>query len=263
MDGEMRIKTNCAIESGIGCSSAWYLTKAFKELGHELVTGYEADLVVEIDGMPHVGRLDGAKYFFWDTDSFIHDPLPNAARTYDKMFIAGAPEDLGKYPPGTVFLPHAHDPEFHKPHNVEKEFDVVMIGSMTNIYTERMSWVNKLRERFTVLEETKNPGHDYAKALSMGKLIFNRSLGEQNIPMRFFEGMAIGCLVHNDTGNLDNLALPFKHYIPYTTTENLMARVEYFLGHDDEREAIAKAANKHALNNHTYKHRAEEMLSYV
>ncbi len=259
----MRIKTNCAIESGIGCSSAWYLTKAFKELGHELVTGYEADLVVEIDGMPHVGKLEGAKYFFWDTDSFIHDPLPNAARTYDKMFIAGAPEDLGKYPPGTVFLPHAHDPEFHKPHNVKKEFDIVMIGCMSNIYEERMRLVNSLRQRFTVLEETRDPGHDYAKALSIGKLIFNRSLGEQNIPMRFFEGMAIGTLLHNDTGNLDEFATPHVNFIPYKDERDMLIQAEYYLSHDDEREEIARASREHALNNHTYKHRAEEMLSYV
>jgi hypothetical protein len=263
MDGAMRIKTNCAIESGIGASSAWYLTKAFSELGHELVGGYEADLVVEIDGMPHVGRLDGAKYFFWDTDSFLHDPLPNAGETYDKIFIAGCPEDLVKYPPGTVFLPHAHDPEFHKPYDEKKEFDLVMIGSMTNIYEERKNLVNKLRQRFTVLEETAEPGEDYSRKMSRGKLIFNRSLGEQNIPMRFFEGMAIGTLLHNDTGNLEEFATPHTHFIPYRDERDMLMQAEYYLNHDDEREEIARAAREYVLSKHTYKHRAEEMLSYV
>lgn len=258
----MRIKTNCSLDAGIGCSSSWYLTKAFSELGHDIVTE-NADLVVEIDGMPHVGKQEGAKYFFWDTDSFLHDPLKTAQDTYDKMFIAGAPEDLAKYPPGTVFLPHAFDPEFHKPHDEEKEFDIVMIGSMTNIYSERMRLVNSLRQRFTVLEETRNPGHEYAKALSRGKLIFNRSLGEQNIPMRFFEGMAIGTLLHNDTGNLDEFATPHVHFIPYRDERDMLIQAEYYLSHDDEREEIARASREHALSKHTYKHRAEEMLSYV
>lgn len=257
----MRIKTNCSLDSGIGCSSAWYLTKAFKELGHELVTGYEADIVINIDGMPRIDRLPDAKYFLWDTDSFLHGLA--AQDTYDKIFIAGAPEDLVKYPPGTVYLPHAFDPGFHNPHDEEKEFDIVMIGSMTNIYTERMRLINSLRQRFTVLEETRDPGHEYAKALSRGKLIFNRSLGEQNIPMRFFEGMAIGTLLHNDTGNLDEFATPHVHFIPYKDERDMLIQAEYYLNHDDEREEIARASREHALSNHTYKHRAEEMLSYV
>ncbi len=257
----MRIKTNCSIDAGPGGSSAWYLTKAFKELGHELVTGYEADLVINIDGMPHVDRLPGAKYFFWDCDSFMHEPNESTL-AFDKVFIGGCPEDLEKYPKGTVFIPHAFDPEIHKPHDVDQVFDVVMVGRKDSTYAKRNRTVDILKEHFTVYHEQAPFGEEYAKAMSMGKLIFNQSLGEKNIPMRFFEGMAIGVLLENYNDNLDGLADKDQHYIPYTD-ETLVELVRYYLKFDDERERIRSKARKHALKYHTYKHRAKEILSYV
>lgn len=259
----MKIKTNCSLQTGIGGSSAWYLTKAFQELGHDIVDGYEADLVINIDGHPHIDRLPGAKYFFWDTDSFMHDPQPDAGTFYDQIFIAGCSEDLQKYPDGTVFLPHAFDPEFHKPHEVEKEFDLVMIGRKDDTYINRNEAVRVLGEHFTILHEEVPPGHEYAKAMSKGTLIFNQSLGERNIPMRFFEGMAIGCLLENYNTNLDPLATAREHYIPYTSIEDLILQVDRYLSNPSLIIGIIKAAQAHALENHTYQHRAREILKYV
>lgn len=255
----MRVKTNCSIDEGPDKSSAWYITKAIKELGHEIVTGYEADLVLNIDGMPHVDRLPGAKYFFWDCDSFMHEPLKEK---FDMLFIGGSPEDLDRYPKGTIYLPHAFDPEFHKPHDVKKEFDLVMIGRKDNVYSKRNDLVEKLKEHFTVYYEQAPFGHEYARAMSRGKLILNTTLGEKNIPIRFFEGMAIGCLLENYNDNLDSIAIEGIHYIGYTN-KNIIDKIKYYLSHEDERDKIATNARKHALKYHTYQHRAKEILKCV
>lgn len=256
----MRVKTNCSINEGPGGSSAWYITKAIKELGHELVTGYEADLVLNIDGMPLIDSLPGAKYFFWDCDSFLHGPPETQ---YDKLFIGGCPEDLERYPKGTVYIPHAFDEEIHKPHNVKKEFDIVMIGNTdNNLYYKRNEAVKELAKHFSVYHTQIEFGEPYAEAMSKGKLIFNMSLGEKNIPMRFFEGMAIGALMQNYNSNLDSLARKNLHYIPYKD-DDLIIKARAFLEYDEEREALARRAREHALKYHTYKHRAKEILSYV
>lgn len=257
----MRVKTNCSIDAGPSGSSAWYMTKAIQDLGHELVDGYEADLVLNIDGMPHVDRLEGAKYFFWDTDSFMHDPNETTL-AFDKVFIAGAPEDLAKYPKGTVFVPHAVDLEYHYPRTDKKEVDIVMIGNMGSMYYERNKLVKNLSEHFTVYQDTAEPGDDYANKMSLGKLILNRTLGERNIPMRFFEGMAIGTLLENYNDNLDEFATEGLHYIGYTD-ENIVDKVKYYLAHDEERENIAKEGRSHVILNHTYQDRAKVILSYV
>lgn len=259
----MKIKTNCSLTEGPGGSSAWYLTKAFSDLGYEIVDGYEADLVVNIDGMRLIDSLPGAKYFFWDCDSFLHGP-DEKTKEYDQVFIGGSPEDLERYPEGTVYLPHAFDDEIHKPHDVEKEFDIVMIGNTdNNLYRKRNDAVKELARHFKVYHDQIEFGHPYAEAMSRGKLIFNMTLGEKNIPIRFFEGMAIGALLENYNDNLDDLATEGKHYIGYISNEDLIDKVKYYLNHNDERDALAKRARKHALKHHTYKHRAMEMLKYV
>lgn len=257
----MRIKTNCSLDAGPDGSSAWYLTKAFKDLGLEIVTGNEADLVINVGGLPFVDRIDNAKYFLWDCDSFMHEADDSTAM-YDQVFIGGSPEDLVRYQTGTVYLPHAFDPEFHYQHDVKKEFDVVMIGRKDETYIKRNKLVERLREHFTVYHEQAPFGHEYAKAMSMGKIILNQTLGEKNIPIRFFEGMAIGCLFENYNDNLDSLAKEGKHYVGYTD-ENVVDKIKYYLIHDTERIRMAKNGKKHALKYHTYKHRAEEILKYV
>lgn len=257
----MRVKTNCSLDAGPGGSSAWYITKAISELGHEIVTRNEADLVINIGGHPHVDRLPGVPYFFWDCDSFMHEPN-ESTMAFDKVFIGGSPEDLDRYPQGTVYLPHAFDPEFHKPHDVKKEFDIVMIGRKDDTYAQRNRLVQSLKEHFIVYHEQAPFGHEYAKAMSMGKIILNRTLGEKNIPIRFFEGMAIGCLFENYNDNLDSLATEGRHYIGYTD-KNIVDKIKYYLIHDTERIRIAKYGRKHALKHHTYKHRAERILKCV
>lgn len=252
--------TNCGLDVGPGGSSAWYLTKAFHDLGHEIVTE-NPELIVNIDGQPLAPRIMGVPYFFWDCDSFFHGP---PTETFDKLFIGGSPDDIGKYPLDSIYLPHAFDPEIHKRHDVEQEYDLVMIGNaFTGMYEERNRLVSLLQTKYKVLHIETPFGDEYAKAMSRGKLIFNRSLTDKNIPMRFFEGMAIGALVHNDTGNLDSLATKFEHYIPYIFDEELLTQVDYYLSHDDERIELAKRATKHALANHTYQNRAETILGYL
>ncbi len=259
----MVIRTNKKLSDGVGASSVYHIWKAIKDLGHTSLcreeTAEKIDLVLDVDGVPPTGKIDGVPYFYWDCDSFMHEYTEG----YDKTFIGGAPEDLEKYPEGTVFLPHAFDPELHRPLNVGAEYDIVMAGSLSSIYTERKRLTQLLKDNFSVLEIEPGYGEGYNVALNKGKIIFNRSLSDKNIPMRFFEGMAVGVLLHNDTGNLDSLATPFVHYIPYTTDDNMITNAGTYLDNEKLRIEMKKKASKHALANHTYKHRVETILGYL
>lgn len=259
----MVIKTNKKLADGVGASSVYHIWKAIRDLGHTALcreeTAEDIDLVLDVDGVPPTERIEGVPYFYWDCDSFMHQ----YTKGYDRTFVGGAPEDVDKYPNGTVFLPHACDPDLHKPLGLEPEYDIVMAGSMSSIYTERKRLTQLLRDNFSVLEIEPGYGEGYNVALNQGKLIFNRSLSDRNIPMRFFEGMAVGALLCNDTGNLDSLATPFVHFIPYTTDENLITNARKYLENDELRKELATNAQKHALKHHTYKHRVETILSYL
>lgn len=257
----MRIKTNCSLEAGPGSSSAWYLTKAFSELGHDIVTGHEADLVVNVDGMPHVDRLPGAKYFFWDTDSFMHEPNESTL-AFDKVFIGGSPKDLERYPEGTVFLPHAFDPAYHFYCNVPKEFDLVFIGRTDNIYSKRNNLMRDLSARYKMFIASAEPGIDYSYQMSKGRVIFNMSLAD-NIPMRFFEARAIGCLVQNRVTGIDDYCIDGEDCFIYDEDNPLYDVIDNLLANPKMIERVSKKSRKEVFAKHTYKHRAKEILSYV
>lgn len=260
----MVIKTNKSRSLGIEASSAYWIWKAIGDLGHTALCAEDTekpDLVLNIDGHRPIGKEHGVPYFLWDCDSFLKAGIYET--DYNQIFIGGAPEDLVKYPKGTVFLPHAFDPDVHKPLDNEKGCDIVFAGSMKSIYEERKRLCNLLSQHFGVIAIEPGLGDEYNGALNHGRIIFNRSLGEKNIPMRFFEGMAVGALLHNDTGNLEPYGIPHKHFIPYTDDESLISVAREYLNDEPRLEKLRKTARKHALENHTYKHRVETILRYL
>ncbi len=56
----------------------------------------------------------------------------------------------------------------------------------------------------------------------------------------------------------------FETELPvYRTLKELRERIDYFLAHPQERAAFAERAQKRALAEHTYAHRAEQMLRLI
>jgi len=49
----------------------------------------------------------------------------------------------------------------------------------------------------------------------------------------------------------------------YTDLKTLRDKIDYFLKHEEERQQIAQNAQKRALKEHTYEHRANQMLDYI
>lgn len=242
-------------------STAWYMERAFKELGHKIVRGGTPGVIVGIDGTEPPKSIEGVPYIYWDTDSFLHEPVVMG----DHLFIGGCPEDLKKYPEGTIFLPHAADPELHRPMYVEKEYDIVMVGSTDDRYGERNRLLELLKSKYRVHVAKTRPGLPYSQELSKGKIIFNRSMTDMNIPMRFFEGMAIGCLLTNYSKNLDILATRGVHYWGYENDSEMFTLIDKLLDGDIGDIILDQNSYRraHVLHNHTYKHRALTLLSVL
>lgn len=56
----------------------------------------------------------------------------------------------------------------------------------------------------------------------------------------------------------------FERELPvYRDLRELRAKIDYFINRDDERTAIARQAREHALREHTYEHRAKQMLECI
>jgi len=71
-----------------------------------------------------------------------------------------------------------------------------------------------------------------------------------------------GFFIHPIVEGLDEEFTPYEHFIQYKLGdfENLKRIIDYYLEHDEEREAIRMAGFEHCKKNHTYMHRVKEML---
>ena len=84
-----------------------------------------------------------------------------------------------------------------------------------------------------------------------------RSIGS-GIPLRAFDIMGCGgFLLTNYQADMLELFEPNKDFVYYTDYEDLLTKVEYYLEHEDERNAIARNGYEKVRKNHTYKHRLD------
>ena len=84
------------------------------------------------------------------------------------------------------------------------------------------------------------------------------------IPLRAFEIMgAGGFLLTNYQEDFNQFFAPGEDYVYFDSRQDLLTKVEYYLKNDAEREWIAENGLRKIQEQHTYLHRAEEMLSYV
>jgi spore maturation protein CgeB len=110
-------------------------------------------------------------------------------------------------------------------------------------------------------------GLDMLRVLYESKLALNRHIGvaEQNANnMRLYEATGVGTLLLTDRkDNLIDLFEPGREVVAYTDEDDLVEQVHWYLEHDEQRRAIARAGQERTLRDHTYRRRMEELLSIL
>lgn len=101
-------------------------------------------------------------------------------------------------------------------------------------------------------------------------LVFNRSRINLNIslrsivngaPLRCFEIMgAGGFLLSSYAGDLTDMFVTGEDYVYYESEEDMLAKITYYLEHEDERAQIAANGLGKIRQSHTYLHRVQEMF---
>ena len=82
--------------------------------------------------------------------------------------------------------------------------------------------------------------------------------------MRLFEATGVGTLLITDWKvNLHEIFEPGKEVVAYCTPEECVELIKYYLEHDAEREAIARAGQERTLREHTYYQRMQELVNVV
>jgi 2-polyprenyl-3-methyl-5-hydroxy-6-metoxy-1,4-benzoquinol methylase len=201
--------------------------------------------------------IDTHMDFAWDLEK---------ARDFDFVFVAqkdGAAQLRAGGIASAQWLPLACDPEIHRPHPVEKTFDVGFVGNLC------VGPRTELLERILKEYPQSFVGHAYfeemARVYSASKIAFNRSV-RNDVNMRVFEALACGTLLLTNDLAENGQAELFQdgvHLATYHDADELFEKLWYFLQHEQERDRIARAGREAVVGAHTYLHRMQTILNVV
>lgn len=258
-------------------TTARYFERAAREDGHAVAvhTGSAAPLDADLAQLlvmdPFVmspGRLRTAPCPVLGYVIDAHQQLgPRLAysKYFDHVFVA-QPEYIEQFQalphPSVHWLPLGCDPHVHFVPGLARSIDVGFVGKLGQPGSERHATLSRVLSAFATNDWSRpyTPA-EMGEVYSRSKIVFNKSIN-RDLNMRFFEGLAAGALLVTDRiGNgMERIGRAGEHYVVYDTADDAIAKIGYYLEHDDERAAIARAGQQLVFGDHTYAHRLRQML---
>lgn len=170
--------------------------------------------------------------------------------------------------PRVFLLPHAADARFFDSVERERDYELGWVGHLMKspLYMRRRRVLLPLLEQFHVNDwRSHHSKAEAAEVYQRAKIVVNVSRDEfpEEANMRCYEAMAGGALLL--TGMPTELTeLGFRegeHFAGWHDEREVPERVRYYLAHEEERRAIARAGRELVLREHTYHRRRETLLS--
>jgi len=155
------------------------------------------------------------------------------------------------------WLPLGCDPEIHKQPSSERDIEVGFVGKLGAKGTKRREVLDIVLKKFHTNDVTQfYPPRDMAEIYGRSQIVFNASIGG-DLNMRIFEAMASGALLVTDRieNGIHELFEEGKHYVTYSTAQEAIEKIRYYLANPKEAREIAECANKLVLVEHTYSKR--------
>jgi len=158
----------------------------------------------------------------------------------------------------------------------EYKYDVVFVG--TDVHKTAFGWPHRTQLLEFLKKEYGQRFRHYGKTDGVRNLELNDLYASAKVVVgdsvvrphywsnRIYETLGRGgFLIFPEVIGLDAEFERYKHYIPYTVGDwdGLKEKIEYYLSHDNERNAIRMAGFEHCKANHTYTKRCEELIKRV
>lgn len=226
------------------------------------------DLIVITDNYPaHSNwkwwdwRMIRTPKFFWAIDTHLVDfrRFIRDARINYVGFAIRRSMDEYAFPRSIPFYYALSRVHQYDPTPQQKVYNTVFIGSMI---TDRR---RELCTRFPI-QHLQAFGSDYFKEMKKARICFNNSIAD-DINAKYFEIMGSGSfLLTNFNQVLLNLCPEVEDDLRkcmYTTDEEIGEKIQYYLAHEEEREAIAKRLYDYVWEHHTWEHRCKEILTFI
>jgi hypothetical protein len=110
-------------------------------------------------------------------------------------------------------------------------------------------------------------GADMYEVLRRSRITLNSHIdlaGREAGNMRLFEATGVGAFLLTDfKDNLDTLFAPDREVAVWRSTDDCLKAIDRHLGDDKSREEIARAGQARTMAQHTYRHRACEILGFA
>lgn len=266
-------------------STSLYFIRAFQKLLGEsnvchieslsdlqALQGGEADHYIKIDDgqswQTWNPKLHPSTYYVIDSHIETDWRLKTAKEgQFDNIFVAQKEGlSLPWHTENKWWVPVGAELDSHFVGARPKKYDVCFIGNFHSGYREaRIEYVHELFKAFPSFYFSSNSRFfkELAEKHAQTRIVFNKSLNG-DINMRFFEGICSGSALLTDR-NVNLAELGFRDgldYIGYDSIEEMKEKATFYLKHEDLRERIASDGMQFVHDNHTYDHRAKQILEH-
>jgi spore maturation protein CgeB len=165
------------------------------------------------------------------------------------------------------------------------DVDVSFVGTVSADHQQRIALLMAVAERYNLKLWGNLPqalpassplhrcfqgevwGADMYPVLRRSRITLNSHIdlaGREAGNMRLFEATGVGTFLLTDhKDNLDTLFKLNREVVAWRSIDDCLRAIDHYLRDDRTREAIARAGQARTLTQHTYRHRASEILGFV
>lgn len=150
----------------------------------------------------------------------------------------------------------AFDQDVFFPIQIEKDIDILFVGVMTPRRIEIIDSLNKMLD-ITVVNVY---GEEFNKYINRSKIILNiHSENYLDTETRVFEVLGAGGFLLTEKLSPENPFLS-DELAQFDGLSDLIEKLTFYIKNPEKRSVIASNGYRHAINKHTYHHRAIEIL---
>jgi len=193
-----------------------------------------------------------------------YDYRVNKAKEFDHVFVnqLDAVEMFKKDGVDATWLPHAVEPQaYPNSPTCMKKYDIGFVGYVS--FEKRADMLDEFLKEFPNFWFGQALFEDCAEIYRKSRIVFNTAATD-DLNMRVFEATATGSfLLTENIPTIHELYEDGVHLVTYDSIPDAIEKARYYLKHEDEREAIAKAGMERTLQYHTYKHRIWKALDVI
>jgi spore maturation protein CgeB len=247
-------------------------------------------------------KKEGIKLVQWYPDPVMRDWLPPFVEVADIFFTMseGLVEEFRKINPVVFWLTQAFDPSFFQISHVTEDdvktfsAEVTFVGNLGSRphylvrrgYLQRVIkegyqfkwWGPRLSIKLSTIPLIFGKlgrsyggrfvwGEEYAKVARFSKVFLAFDAKPEirkSMSARMYTAVGCGAFyLCKYVEGIEEVLEPGREIVTFHDEDEMIEKIKYYCGRDDERKKIAEAGQKRVLNEHTYEIRTKQMLDII